>query len=184
MLCVLGLMGCVVGNEYALRSASVEPAARGEGALTVVAQDQREEAGDVLGVQRAGVGIPYDVTTESDKPLATVTAEVVADALRKGGFTPTVQAKAGAAPRTVLVTIKTFRTDTYNSVIFDYDLTLTVQDAEGRTLAESHAAAEGEQLGGSFMNPPKHAKKAVPEAFGRVIEALINDPKVVAALSI
>jgi hypothetical protein len=71
--------------------------------------------------------------------------------------------------------------DTYQNTALIYDVRLSVLDATGKVIAEG--AKQGrDDLGGSFMNPPAHAKTAVPVAFRRIFEGLLNDPKVIAAL--
>src|SRR5690606_6842368 len=85
-------MGCAVGNKYALEAAPVAAVSQGQGRVVVSAHDQRPEitgAGrspNVVGVQRAGFGNPWEVTTNSGHPLATVVATSMAKALKSAGF--------------------------------------------------------------------------------------------------
>jgi hypothetical protein len=194
--------GCAVGNQYALGQAQVTVPNRGQGAVVVAAVDQRNQvigegtSPDVVGVQRAGFGNPWEVTTASGEPLATEVSRSIAQALTHAGYSVTiVPASVGRSSSEVIstvvaknqgkgivVSILNFWSDTYNNVTLHYDITLTVVDASGNVLAEA-TSKEAAELGGSFMNPPKHAKKAVPEAYGRILGQLLSDAKVQAALS-
>lgn len=62
-----------------------------------------------------------------------------------------------------------------------YDVTVSVLDRSGRTLADSKISGR-DDLSGSGLSPPAHAKTAVPAAFRGKFEQLLNDPKVASAL--
>lgn len=197
-------MGCAVGNKYALETAPLAAPTKGSGRVAVSAHDQRTEVAgsgrspNVLGVQRAGFGNPWEVTTESGHPLATVVATSMARALTAAGFkvgivpaTPSASpsevssaALAKGGDKAVVVTVHAFWSDTYNNVGLTYDISLTVLDRSGRVLAQSRAKHEKELLGGNFFNPPAHAKKVVPQAYARILSALLQDPNVAKALAL
>ena len=54
-------------------------------------------------------------------------------------------------------------------------------DKTGATLAEKRIQGR-DDLGGSFWNPPSHAKGAVPLAFKAKLEEVLNDPAIGSAL--
>jgi hypothetical protein len=63
----------------------------------------------------------------------------------------------------------------------EYDLRLKVLDADPSVIAET-AVAEKKTIPGSFWDPPAAAKEQIPIAFKEVLEKLLNDPKVLAAI--
>jgi hypothetical protein len=71
--------------------------------------------------------------------------------------------------------------DTYMNVGLSFDVTLAILDRAGTQLAEKRLTGH-DNLGGSFWNPPAHARAAVPRAFKAKIEELLNDAAVAAAL--
>ena len=194
--------GCAVGNEYDLHKTMPMLNAKGSGRIAVGTHDQRTEVvsgdddPDVIGVQRGGFGNAFDVTTASDKPLASDITMVVVRALQQQGFTVeavdlphTVQNAVAMdtmrqrnTDRAVVITIRQFRTDTYTNVGFDYALHVAVISRDGSTVAEA-SLTEGRNLKGSFLNPPAHAKQAVPRAFREAIEKLFNKPEISAAIA-
>jgi len=169
--------------------------------VVVSVHDQRryvvdgEKTPDFVGLSRGGFGNSFDVTTVSERPLAADVAERIARALTIAGYRATViqanpkmmsarlldaMAKSGA-PRLVLVQIEEWKSDTYNSTTLAYDVTVRVFD-RNKTLLGIATINGRDDLGGSFMNPPAHAKEAVPPAYKSKLEQLLNDPKIVRAL--
>ena len=195
------LQACVVGNKHDITT--VKPAWQGttDRSIAVVVQDQRpyvltgEKDPDFVGLQRGGFGNPFDVTTASRKPLADDFGNAIIAALSSKEAkvsaltvtpdeTPEDVRSALAhtkADRQVLLTIKEWKADTYTNTALHYNLLISVLDADGTMLALQERVGE-DDLGGSFMNPPAHAKTAVPAAFKRIIESLLNDNAILAAL--
>ena len=193
--------GCAVGNKYALHT--VEPALdmRGEQALSVATLDEREPVrigarpARWVGQQRGGYGNPFAVATASGHPLAEDISEALVRALSQRGFqtsgvkTPhdmsPEQAKtellAQGPARGLLVRLARWKSDTYQNVGLRYALSLEVYDPQGQLIAESSVEDEL-NLGGSFWNPPAHARKVVPKALQRALERLLNQPQVIQAL--
>lgn len=139
----------------------------GTRSVAVAAQEARpyvltkEKTPDFVGLSRGGFGNPFDVTTESGRPLAEDFAAAVSSSLSRRGFKatavnvaastalPDVRALASqaGAERVALVSIHEWKSDT-----------ITGRD----------------NLGGSAMNPPGHAKGAVPEAYRRKLVELFS----------
>jgi hypothetical protein len=146
-------------------------------------------------VQRGGFGNPFDVTTESGKALATDMRDTIVAALKKRDIAATpvdVSAKASdaeakqlllavSADRSLLLRLMEWKADTYQNTALIYDVRLSVFDGTGALIAENSVRSR-DDLGGSFMNPPAHAKTAVPAAFRRILESLLNAPAVLAAM--
>jgi hypothetical protein len=199
LLC--GALGCAVGQHHSYRKVDPTLPVSGNVAIAVATHDQRQYImnGDkqpsFVGLQRSGAGIPYAVTTESGRPLAEDFTEVIHDALEKAGYRPesvlvddrTSQQEciqrlaATGAERLVLVTLRDWKSDTYNNTGLHYDLRLDVYDGSGGQLATTELRGK-DDLGGSVWNPLGHAKRAVPEAFSRKLEQLFSAPRIREAL--
>lgn len=201
LACSLALSACAVGNKHQYAATPIEVSSSTAQEVAIAVQDQRpyvrdgDKTADFVGIQRGGFGNPFDVTTESKKPLADDFAVAIAAALRKKNVTVSVAAapveaspesiqadlrKSGAG-RLILLALREWKSDTYTNTALIYNLSLSVLSADGVVLAEKGAQGD-EDLGGSFMNPPAHAKTAVPKAFARILSGLLNDPAIVAAL--
>jgi len=167
----------------------------------VAVHDQRpyvvdgKKTPDFVGLSRGGFGNSFDVTTVSERPLAADVADRVAGALSAAGYQAKViradhkmtstkimdaMVKSGA-PRLVVVQLEEWKSDTYNNTALAYSVTVRVFDSKRALLGISTINGR-DDLGGSFMNPPAHAKEAVPPAYQSKLEELLNDPKIVHAL--
>jgi hypothetical protein len=194
VLAALAASGCAVGNKHNYTMAP-ELGVQGARSVAVGAQDARpyvlskEKTPDFVGLQRGGFGNPFDVTTESGRPLADDVAGAIAASLARRGFKATAVAVAPAgadtrqlasqagAERVALVSILEWKSDTYQNTALLYELVLRVFDANGTELA-NHRVSGRDNLGGSAWNPPAHAKGAVPEAYRRKLEELFSAPAV------
>ena len=138
---ILFLSGCVVGRKHDFREAQAvldyhgQPLALGVQDLRsyVVSGDKGE---DFAGLARSGYGIPYDIGTESNRPLAQEMADVIAAALRgsgatvktvkllpKMGRTEVIRAMTGAGTdKSLLLSMREWKTDTYGATGLEYDL--------------------------------------------------------------
>jgi hypothetical protein len=195
------LGGCAVGQKIRYSDVSLALAAEGNQVVAVSTHDNRSYVKDgekkqtYIGTLRGGYGNPFDVTTESAKPLAFDMNGVMCASLKNKGYVavPVVaepqdlqeqivdKLKASKADRMLLLTLTEWRSDTYVNTSLYYDLHLLVMNNQGDKLAEASAKGE-DDLGGSFWNPPSHAKEAVPIAYKKRLELLLNDPSVVDSL--
>lgn len=193
--------GCAVGNRYAYSTVVLEPTLAGSGRVSVATQDRREYvlSGDkdpqFVGLQRGGYGNPFDVRTSDDRPLADDMTTAIVAAMAQRGFQPVpifVVPAADAAQvrqalfkdggaRALLLTLREWKSDTFMNVGLPYDVTLVVMDKTGAVLAEKRLQGR-DNLGGSFWDPPSHARKAVPLAFKAKLEELLSDPAIARAL--
>lgn len=194
VLAALAASGCAIGNKHNYTMAP-ELGVQGARSVAVGAQDarpyvvSREKTPDFVGLQRGGFGNPFDVTTESGRPLADDVAGAIAASLSRRGFKATTVAVAPAgadtrqlasqagAERVALVSIHEWKSDTYQNTALLYELVLRIFDANGTELANNRVTGR-DNLGGSAWNPPAHAKGAVPEAYRRKLEELFNAPAV------
>lgn len=195
----LWLGACAVGNTQDFSTAVPEFQGQGGKSVAVAVQDRRpyvvkaEKGADFVGVMRGGWGNPWDITTESKRPMAADLTEAVASALTKRGFKvtpvtiPTAHnpgqaqetVKALRSDRALLVVVDELKSDTYVNTKFEYDFELTVYDATGKLLGES-ALAGSEAVGSAAVHAD--IRRNVLQALRVKLEALLNDPKVIAAM--
>lgn len=196
--------GCAFGNKHRYDDASLELQATVGAPVVVAVTDQRPYVldGDKLpqfvGLQRAGYGNPFDVTTESGRPLASDMADSICTSLvRKGRpCVPSVSIGADVAtarqagidacgssgsPRLLLITIREWKADTYNNTSLYFDLSAEVVDATGALLGQNRFQGR-EEVQGSFLNPPAAARENVPVAYRKKFEQLLNAPRIAGAL--
>ena len=193
IILVVFLAGCAFGNKHAYHNIDANIAAAGTTKIAVATHDQRnyvkngDKQPDFVGLQRGGFGNPFDITTVSGNALAQDFTEAVCRSLASKGFhtTPvivnfsetsyTVKAdlKKTGANRLILITLSEWKSDTYNITALIYNVSLDVFDENGNTIAKNSITGS-DDLGGSVMNPPGHAKKVVPAAFKEKIESLLN----------
>ncbi|MFN2645769.1 MAG: hypothetical protein ABR570_12310 [Burkholderiales bacterium] len=195
-LLMLIVAGCAVGNQHVYHEGSAELAPSGGRALAVATQDLRpyvtsgDKAPNFVGLSRGGFGNPFDVTTASGNALAQDFSATIGRSLEAKGYKTTAVSVTGAPPANVkeliakagkeglaLVTINEWKSDTMMNTALLYDLTVRVYDANGAQLAENRIGGK-EDLGGSAINPPGHAKEAVPVAYRRKLEQLFNNDAV------
>lgn len=193
IILIVFLAGCAFGNKHAYHNVDANIVAAGTTKVAVATHDQRnyvkngDKQPDFVGLQRGGFGNPFDITTMSGNALAQDFTEAVCRSLASKGFhtTPvivnysetsyTVKAdlKKTGANRLILIMLNEWKSDTYTNTALIYNVNLEVFDENGNTIAQNSITGR-DDLGGSFMNPPAHAKKAVPVAFKEKIESLLN----------
>lgn len=202
LLLAVPLSGCAIGNTYNYRSPTLaQPWIEGKGTLAVATHDLRpdvvngDETPDYVGLQRAGLGNPFDASTASSLPLSDDWTFIVTQGLTRGGFTATPistspkeqpdsvihKLEATGAQASLLFVLNRWHSDTYNNVTLHHEVVLAVLDPAGKVLAEARLTGSSE-LGGSFFNPPAYAKRNVPLEFERKLAFLLRDPRIVQAI--
>ena len=197
VLCAATLAGgCAVGNQHVYHDGTAEIGTNGNTTVAVATQDLRpyvasgEKAPNFVGLSRGGFGNPFNVTTASGNALAQDFSATIARSLEAKGYKATAVRVAGSAPanvkelvaksgkeRLALVTINEWKSDTMMNTALYYDLLLRVYDAGGKQLGENRFGGK-DDLGGSAMNPPGHAREAVPLAYRRKLEELFDSEAV------
>lgn len=195
------LVGCAVGNRHAYHTVLADATVSGSGQIGVATHDQRpyvlsgNKEPQFVGLQRGGYGNPFDVRTGENRPLAEDMTQALANSLKQKGFQPVPITVAhsdnpdraleklaqSGAPRGLLLTLREWKSDTFNNTSLIYDVTLRVLDRSGQVMGEKRIQGQ-DNLGGDFFNPPGHAREAVPRAFKAKLEALLNDESIVRAL--
>lgn len=202
---VLGLFalvhGCALGNAYRFTAVDIKVAASGSGSVAVTVVDRRsfvvsrQKEPSFVGLMRAQDGTAFNVRTGSGRPLADDMSETVARALRYQGYdTQTVLAdidEASASVRQRLVEtgavlcvqidIYEWLSDARVDVTVDYDFVVYIINASGQVIARHRVSAK-EVLKGEPLDPTGFAIHAVPYAFGKALESLLNERNVQRAL--
>lgn len=186
---VLG--GCALGQSVRYTEANPQLTLQGDRVVAVIVHDQRADvlSDDVepnwVGELRSIAGIPYDVTTDNEQPLADNMARALAKALGRRGFEATPLAVPYSATRSgviqravntgteriVLLTLNRYGTDTYFGTSLNYDVRLSILDGQGNLLASRQWDGEDDI-----------DEISVTEAFTRKIEQWFSAPKIVQAL--
>jgi hypothetical protein len=190
------------GNKHPYHEVVISAQSKSNNPIALAVHDQRHyivnasKSATFIGSMRSGVGIPYDITTKSDKPLADDFLGIIKQAMEKAGnklfIVPTrsglskeevySELSKTQAPRSIYIDIREWKTDTYMKADLYCLVNLYVLDQNGATIAETSVKANAEGFGGSFWNPKKAAKKGALKAVKLKLEALINDKVVVKAL--
>jgi hypothetical protein len=193
--------GCAVGNRHHYQDVLADIQYSGDIAVGVGTQDARpyvisgDKAPRFVGLSRGGFGNTFDINTESGRPLADDVGQDISKSLAQKGFKPVIvelspqdddatvfdKLAASKAPRLIFMKLKEWKSDTYTNTALIYNVDLRVMDENGKILAEKFLEGR-DNLKGSVMNPPAHAKKAVPIALKQKLEELLNDPGVQKAL--
>lgn len=198
---VLLVTGCAVGNKYAYHTIVADITPSGTTSIAVASHDQRafvtsgKKMPTFVGLQRGGFGNPFNVSTASRKALADDMSAAITASLKRKGYAAVpvtvthtdnsksviAKLKATGSKRLIALTLNEWKSDTYQNVSLQYDVTMRVYDSGGRVLAEKSLKSR-DNLGGSAWNPAGHARKAVPVATKEKLEALLNSPDIAKAL--
>lgn len=186
---------CVVGNNYAFDYKPASMPNVGAGATVVLAEpaDMRpyivngEEPKSFVGEMRNGYGIPFNVTTEGDRPFAEVIGDIVARDLTASGFNVVRGGAVTAdqigstlrdknAKRGLVITIKELDANTFSNIDVEWDLDAEVYDQTGTVIKKNNVQGK-ESLQGSMMNPVKASKQKVPEFIYQKVHELVDGVK-------
>ncbi|TGD72658.1 hypothetical protein E4634_14145 [Mangrovimicrobium sediminis] len=194
------IAGCAVGNTYDYGGAAVDLPVQGTGNVGLAVVEQRpyvldgDKQPDFVGLQRGGFGNPFDVTTQSGKPLADAMADAITRELKENGYevvalevgdgslTAVTTAIQGVTlPRSVVLTVREWKTDAYMNFGLSYDLELSVYDEQATRLASTTASGKDEVLGGAGMESGN--AKAAAIAFSTKLGRMFNAPEIRQALA-
>ncbi len=190
------------GNKHPYHEVVLSTPIKSSSSIAIAVHDQRHYVVDAsksatfCGSMRSGVGIPYDITTKSDKPVADDMLDIIYHALAKNGNNVIkVATRSGLhkkdilgllseskAQKQVYICIHEWKTDTYMKADLYCYLTLDVYDQNGIILVENDVKASAESYGGSFWNPKKAARLGALKAVKLKLDLLLNTEKVVKAI--
>jgi hypothetical protein len=203
------ISGCAVGVTHRYHDSIADVQATGTGSLAVVVQDARpyvvtgNKTPNFVGLSRDGHGIPFDVSTESGRPLADDIGASVCQSLRQKGFSCTMletqpkamiddtamktraveAARRANAVCVLLLFLNEWKSDTYLNVALIYDVVLVALKADGST-ATTERIQGRDNLGGDIWSPPGYSTRVVSIAFKGKLERLLNAPKIGESLSV
>lgn len=201
LLTIVGFLvsGCAIGNTHRYDLGDAALVAESDKRVAVCVADLRpyvlsgEKTGTFVGLMRGGFGNPFDITTTSEKSLASDITTSVVKALKSKRISavgvelpPTAgaaEARAALlkadADRFVLMLLNEWKTDTYFNTGLRHDITLNVLTKDGTRVAEKIIGGD-ENLGSITL--PADVRVKAETAIRQKLETLLNDPSVVSAL--
>jgi hypothetical protein len=206
-LVVALVSGCAIGVTHRYHDGIADLQATSGGVLAVAVQDARpyvvsgDKTPSFVGLSRGGYGNPFNVNTETGRPLAADIADSVCQSLQRKGFgcsvletqpkdmTDDASMRARAveavsrshATLVLFLVLNEWKSDTYQNTALLYDVVLLVLRPDG-SIAATERIQGRDDLGGSPWNPPAYSRQAVPIAFKAKIEQLLNSPKIVESM--
>jgi hypothetical protein len=202
-LCIatLYVSGCAVGNKHNYHNVIAEMETANTFIVAIGTHDTRpyilngDKEPNFVGLSRGGYGNPFNVTTLTGNTLAQDMSEAIKNSFVKKGYNAKIvhldphddfntavdKLKQIKAFRLAYLQLTDWKSDTYANTALIYDAYLMIFNDNGQVLAKKMIQGN-DNLKGSVMNPPGHAKKVVPVAFSQKLEELLNDPEVQKAL--
>ena len=197
---LLLLGGCAYGVKHDYDQKGLDLGTTTSASVAVGTLDHRpyvvngQKGQDFVGLSRGGFGNPFDVTTQSGKPLASdISNAIVASMKGKGVDAKAVELKpalsfaeasaslrAAGAQRSVLLRLLEWKADTMINVGLNYDIDLRVFDKDGNLLTTKLQQGR-ENLGSGDPFSPGGTSQVLPR-FRRMMEMLFREPEVVKAL--
>ncbi|MCG6535224.1 MAG: SHOCT domain-containing protein [Syntrophales bacterium LBB04] len=164
--------------------------------VSIGVHDQRpyvindDKAPTYTGTMRGGFGNPWNMSTQSDKPLSDDIAFAVSSGFKRVGSSADpvsvsykddqqaalLKLKSKGAEKIVLITLKEFRSDTYTRAGFFIDAIMKIYDREGRELGGSSTSHKDVGSGDGTVQSPEDAARLH-------LSRLLNDPAVRTALT-
>ena len=167
----LMLGGCVVGQSIEMVPASSPQASSAIDSQNIQVKDERtyvvsgDKAPYYIGKYRAGLGIPYDVTTDGNVPLSELIKSALTERLRTSGY-------EGSKVQ-IAVSIRDWNFDAYQNGKFTYDLMVSAT-APGFQSAKTETLRETIIVKGTFMTGGKGGfERDMPGIFKRVMDRLV-----------
>jgi hypothetical protein len=197
----LFLGACAIGNKHQYSGVPPEAAIASKRSVAVGVLDQRDYVVDAsktpafVGLSRGGFGNPFEVTTASDRPLAEDFRDTIVEVFKRNGIVVSGVALAPSRDnatareallkigqeRALLVALREWKSDTFTNTALQYNVEMTVYDVAGKVLASKRIQGN-DNLGGDALNPPGHARQAVPIAYRKKIDELLNSADIRSAL--
>jgi len=197
---VLLLGGCAVGVKHDFDQKALNLGITTSATVAVGTLDHRpyvvngQKAQNFVGVSRGGFGNPFDVVTQSGKPLASdISGSIAASMKDKGVDAKAVELRpalsvdeastalrAAGAQRLVMIRLLEWKADAFVNVGLTFDFVLSVFDKDGRLLVSKLQQGK-ENLGSGDALKPGGSAQVLPR-FRRMMEVLFQEPDVAKAL--
>jgi len=153
-----------------------------------------QKAENFVGVSRGGFGNPFDVTTQSGRPLASDISSSIVSSMKIDGVDAkavelrpalsvdeaTTALSAAGAQKSVMITLLEWKGDAMVNVGLNYDFLLRVFDKDGKLLT-SKLQQGRETLGSAVPFTPGGTSQILPR-YRRMMEMLFRESDVVKAL--
>jgi len=196
VLAITLLLGaCAIGNQYSYESPGMNLPAHGPGEIGLLVVDRRpyvldgDKPPNFVGLQRGGYGNPFNVTTQSGKPMSVEMQVTLAHALERNDFvvkelstaSPDDSGIADAvrktgASRNVVLILNEWKTDAMASFALSYDVELRILDWDGTALASAKSAAVKEKMGAAGFESGNSI--AASQAFASKLNQLFSNPSI------
>jgi hypothetical protein len=204
LLGIFLLISCSAGHKIKYHDTIASISVSGSITIAVTTHDQRQyilssqSNPDYVGLNRGGFGEPFNVKTESGKPLAEDITTAICNSLAAKGFKSVAvnampsedknkvltKMKETKGERLLLLTLYEWQSDTHINTGLFYNMKLEVFDMNGNKLTEKIMKGE-DNLGhgdDSFGLTIEKMKKIIPKVFKDKIELLLNNKDVVETL--
>jgi hypothetical protein len=153
-----------------------------------------QKAENFVGVSRGGFGNPFDVTTQSGRPLASDISSSIVSSMKIDGVDAkavelrpalsvdeaTTALSAAGAQKSVMITLLEWKGDAMVNVGLNYDFLLRVFDKDGKLLT-SKLQQGRENLGSADPFTPGGTSQILPR-YRRMMKMLFRESDVVKAL--
>jgi len=197
---LLFLGGCAMGVRHDYDQKALNLGITTSATVAVGTLDRRpyvvngQKPENFVGVSRGGFGNPFDVTTQSGRPLASdISSSIVSSMKIDGVDAKAVELRrtlsvddaktalsAAGTQKTVMITLQEWKGDAMVNVGLGYDFVLSVFDKDGKQLALKLQQGR-ENLGPADPFTPGGTAQILPR-FRRMMETLFREPDVVKAL--
>lgn len=190
--------GCAIGNKYDYQQINISLPVKGSGVVGLGVIESRDYVVDgskksnFIGLQRGGFGNPFDVTTESGKPLVDDMSIGLTNALTRSGFTVerlniasqdvssiAIAVNGGGHARNIILTVNEWNTEVTMRIKLVFDLELQIIDEQGKLLASNSLKGE-EVIGGEGLEGSN--AQTAGSSFETKIGRLFNSPGIIEAL--
>jgi hypothetical protein len=196
---VLALGACAFGRKVDYGAPMALNVPNGTQQIALAVLDHRpyvlsgDKAAPFVGLQRDGVGIPYNVNTKSGRPLAEDFSKALAQSLTAKGYkveelkldytTSTddaiKKAVATGADRSVILEFTEWKSDQLQNAALFYALSLTVYDKNAVSLAQNSLSGR-DNIDSNFF---AGADEIAPAAFRQKMTQLFGKPEVQTAFA-
>lgn len=187
--------GCAIGNTHNYSVGDADFDLTSNKLIAVGTGDLRtyvvngSKAPSFVGLRRGGFGNPFDVITESGKPLADdMTASLVMSLGRSGISARAATIAPGSnissivdsllkkhADRYLLLVLHEWKADTYSQTSVRFNLELIVYGENGTQLARTSSEGKDAHPGAIAESD---IEQMVVNTFREIIEKMVNDPKI------
>lgn len=190
---------CAIGNQYSYDAPDMVLPVRGAASVGLAVIDQRpyvldgEKSPDFVGLQRGGFGNPFNVTTESGKPLSEDMQDALSKALESGGYSVTMLQPASGSEADIaqvlqrdgkdlnlIILVEEWKTDAMMRFGVSYNLVLRILNQQAELLAENAIKGNKEAVGSAGFESAN--SNAASRVFANKMNLLFSAPEIIQAM--